>query len=263
MHADEAAQPRSRRADVVRVRSLRERLAVRVDTADSHWENSGNTLLAATSHEKTPRRAPKRANTPVFEREDSSVTHVPKRVKRASERNYKEVIRLPSRVFAGENAKQLVIRTETDSWPEATADDMGISGNRSFEATWRVVLEDLAAQNRTPKLLTRSFPMQVRYALVSDRTLTSVLGEEGGWRRFYQFYPASGGYFWFSAVGFNPQKSQAIVEFNHGCGPLCGGGQPHFFETIDGKWKEVSVEAQNHDLGVLSCPSFTPLPRAS
>jgi len=37
---------------------------------------------------------------------------------------------------------------------------------------------------------------------------------------FYELYPSSGSYYWFSAVGFEPQKTQAIVEMDHSCGML-------------------------------------------
>jgi hypothetical protein len=42
-----------------------------------------------------------------------------------------------------------------------------------------------------------------------------------------------------SAVGFNPQKSRAIVYMESSCGGLCGSGRHHLLEKVHGKWKEV------------------------
>jgi hypothetical protein len=44
-----------------------------------------------------------------------------------------------------------------------------------------------------------------------------------GWVEYYRRYPDSGGY-WFSAVGFNPARTRAIVDMGQACGILSGKG---------------------------------------
>jgi len=138
----------------------------------------------------------------------------------------------------------IVIQAETESLPGVTPDNLGIKGDRNFDRVWRAVLKDFAKQYANPKLLTRNIPTEVAYELVPRQKIEAFFKSEGKWNAFYELYPSSGGYYWFSAVGFDPQKAHAIVRMNHLCGGLCGGGEPHFFEKKNGKWREVSVHAE-------------------
>jgi hypothetical protein len=137
-----------------------------------------------------------------------------------------------------------VIRSETESFASATTENIGIEGDRSFQKVWGPVLKSYADQLRTPRLLTRNIPTETAYELVSEQRIHAIFKSERKWEAFYELYPLSHGrYYWFSPVGFDPQKTHAIVRMNHLCGVLCGGGEPHFFEKASGKWHEVSVNA--------------------
>jgi hypothetical protein len=106
------------------------------------------------------------------------------------------------------------------------------------------VLKDYAEQLHTPRLLTRSLPTVIPYELVPEQQIRASFLPRKRWDSFYERYPSSrGGFYWFSAVGFDSQRTHAIVEMNHVCGTACGGGYPQFFEKIGGKWREVSVNA--------------------
>ena len=61
---------------------------------------------------------------------------------------------------------------------------------------------------------------------------------QGRYDEYYRQYPESGGLIEFSAVGFNMDKTVAVVYMGHSCGPLCGGGSFHVLEKIEGNWKE-------------------------
>ncbi len=139
-----------------------------------------------------------------------------------------------------------VIQSETQSFSTATPENMGIKGGRNFHKVWTPVLKDYAKQFRTPRLLTRNIPTEISYELVPEQEIRAVFKSERKWDAFYELYPSSAGYYWFSAVGFDPQRTHAIVQLNHMCGMLCGNGEPHFFEKNNGKWREVSVKAEVH-----------------
>jgi hypothetical protein len=137
-----------------------------------------------------------------------------------------------------------VIQSETESFPSATPRNIGIKGDRSFQKIWGPVLKDYADQLRTPRLLARNIPTEATYELLSEQKIRAIFKSERRWEVFYELYPLSrGGYYWFSPVGFGRQKTHAIVGMNHQCGMLCGGGEPHFFEKVSGKWRKVSVNA--------------------
>lgn len=146
-------------------------------------------------------------------------------------------------LLQGEKRSFYVIQAEIDGYPGLTVRNIGIKGDRNFMRNWRAAMEDYAKQNRASKVLLRNIPIDVPYEFLrSADILTSENGKtRWSWDEFYRRYPSAGGYYWFSAVGFNPQKTRAIVDFNHLCGGLCGGGEPHFFEKRNGKWREVQV----------------------
>ena len=58
-----------------------------------------------------------------------------------------------------------------------------------------------------------------------------------GWRAFYGKYPASPGILKLSRVGFNADKSQALIFVAHSCGWLCGEGNYFVLVKKDGEWK--------------------------
>jgi hypothetical protein len=47
-----------------------------------------------------------------------------------------------------------------------------------------------------------------------------------------------------SAVGFNPEKSIAVVYAGHHCGNLCGGGGFAVLRKEAGKWKPMAFRGQ-------------------
>jgi hypothetical protein len=144
-----------------------------------------------------------------------------------------------------ESAKQssFIIRSETDSWSGAPPDNVGTKGDRCFQKVWGVVIKDLAEQYKHPRLLTRDIPVEVPYQLVPKQKLDDIFKPVEKWDTFHKRYPSALGYYWFSPVGFDPQRGHAMVFMNYLCGVGCGVGEPHFFEKKNGKWGEVSVNA--------------------
>jgi len=113
-----------------------------------------------------------------------------------------------------------------------TVDDHPRMGGQ--DRHWRYVAERLApitqdtiaaykAQNRAPSQLEDAFKLSIKHLLVEEKEL-ELFRREHRWGEFYKEYPASGGFISFSQVGFNPERSQALVYFEHWCGGLCGSG---------------------------------------
>jgi hypothetical protein len=132
-----------------------------------------------------------------------------------------------------ESAKQssFIIQSETDSWSGVTPDNVGIKGDHNFQMVWGGVIKDFADKYKQSKLLTRDIPIELTYELVPREKMPEPS-------------QLTGGDYSFSAVGFDPGRTHAIVDMNYSCGALCGGGGPHFLEKRNGKWREVSVNAE-------------------
>jgi hypothetical protein len=137
-----------------------------------------------------------------------------------------------------------VIQAEIDGSPGLTSKNLGIKGDEEFLRKWGPIMDDYAKQNQAAKLLQRSFPFRTTYKLIPKSNIFPAEPGQNGWEDYYRRYLASGGYYWFSAVGFNPARTRAIVNMGHRCGTLCMKEGPYFFEKRDGKWREVAVNAE-------------------
>lgn len=134
----------------------------------------------------------------------------------------------------------LVIQDMTVAWhgfddkPETFYAALKESSKELLDET----IEDYKAKNKEPHKLSERLDAKVRYVLADTREIDGFFEKNGvsGWEDFYKKYPNSGGYFMFSRVGFNSDKTQALVYKAHGCGGLCGEGSCLLFVKKDGVW---------------------------
>jgi hypothetical protein len=57
-----------------------------------------------------------------------------------------------------------------------------------------------------------------------------------GWEGFRQNFPNSTSYLILSAVGFNPQRTIAVVFVDYRCGGLCGSARYYVLQKRAGDW---------------------------
>ena len=99
-------------------------------------------------------------------------------------------------------------------------------------------IADYNRVNQKRWLLQRNFKTDDSYELVTSDTL-KLLFSHGDWDGFYKRYPGSHGVISLSAVGFNREKTLAILYGGTACGGLCGSWSFQLLEKVDGKWKTV------------------------
>ena len=110
--------------------------------------------------------------------------------------------------------------------------------------------EAITDYNRLSKsqwALQKLFLLKGKYELLSPDSLKSIFEHRpssyetlnDNWKHFYKSYPGSGGVITLSVVGFNSDRTVAVVWAGVGCGSLCGEWQWHLLEKKDGTWKEV------------------------
>lgn len=86
---------------------------------------------------------------------------------------------------------------------------------------------------RTKKwLLQRQFDIDKPYEIVDSKRIAHLEAAD-------QPLPRSGGHIFLAPVGFNRNKTLAIVFTGSICGGLCGLSEFHLLEKFHGKWKEV------------------------
>ena len=127
------------------------------------------------------------------------------------------------------HAKTLIIQTETKAY------EMCLRPDKEWEEKVGPAISEYVRLNAKPSLLQRKINIKVPYQLIKVDELISLI-QSAGWEGFYQQYEHSGGWMELSAVGFNNDKTVAVVYMGHHCGPLCGGGGFHVLEKKAGQW---------------------------
>lgn len=127
------------------------------------------------------------------------------------------------------HAKTLIIQNETKGY------EMCLRPEKEWQEKIGPAISDYVRSNAKPSILQPRINVEVPYQLIIADELRSVI-QTAGWEGFYQRYSDSGGWMELSAVGFNLNKTVAVVYMGHHCGTLCGGGGFHVLEKKDGKW---------------------------
>ncbi len=128
--------------------------------------------------------------------------------------------------------KFLVIRTETKAY------EMCLKPDKDWEEKVGPAIADYVGLNAKPLLLQRNIKLDIPYQLITDGELKSIV-QRVGWEGLYQQLEYSRGWMELSAVGFNKDKTVAVVYVGHHCGGLCGGDRFHVLEKRDGRWVEL------------------------
>ena len=137
-------------------------------------------------------------------------------------------------------AKRLIISRETKGY------EMCLRPEKEYEEIVGPAISDYVRLNKRPWHLQRNFQIQKPYKIITSDELNSIF-ERGveGWKMFYEKYPDSGGSIELSAVGFNADKTVAVVYMGHSCGGLCGGGRFHVLQKEDGKWRLLEWKGES------------------
>jgi len=113
----------------------------------------------------------------------------------------------------------------------------------SVSHDFQAAIASFKTVNRKRWLLQRQFELDRPYELVASDVIKAVFtGTEqnnDGWQAFEEHFPGAGGYIVLSAVGFDRDKTHAVVFSGASCGSLCGSWSFHLFKKVRGEWKQV------------------------
>jgi hypothetical protein len=124
----------------------------------------------------------------------------------------------------------LIIQSVTQSW------DPPHCIPEPIKKEWQDVVADYRRRNATVWTIQDRLRLDTTYEFVSKEALLATFGDQGNWPEFDRLHPGSGGYTFFSAIGFNADRTRAMLHSGHMCGGLCGGGGFNFLEKVDGRW---------------------------
>jgi hypothetical protein len=130
----------------------------------------------------------------------------------------------------------LIIQQETESeYPPVE----GACLSSDVAKRFKDAISDYRRVRETTWLLQRQFEIEKPYEIVTKDRIALVLKSKRD--PTIERYPSSGGYIFMSAVGFNKNKTLAIVFTGSMCGGFCGSARFHFLQKVGEKWKEVPV----------------------
>jgi hypothetical protein len=152
---------------------------------------------------------------------------------------YSAVLSLP---FGGNlpKSKILIIRQETlrnfgayiDSDP---GNSICLHPDNEFKPIVGPAIHEFVRMNKKKWRLQDKFDLKTPYKLVSSDQVLELIKKDG-WQGFYNAYPDSGAFIDLSAVGFNADKTVAVVSKGGWCGELCGEGGFYVMQKKLGKW---------------------------
>jgi hypothetical protein len=142
--------------------------------------------------------------------------------------------------------KSLVIQRETvPTTVPAGSDTLDLSClNKSLAGRFNDAIADFDRVNTRRWLLQAKVRSLKAYKLVSADAIQAFFKDQDlkhSWDAFYKRYPGSGGFLTVTAVGFNRDKTLAVVHSGTTCGSLCGSWALHFLQKVDGEWKETAT----------------------
>ena len=123
---------------------------------------------------------------------------------------------------------------------------MCLEPEKEYEELVGPAIAEYVRLNKKAWLLQKKFQIDNPYDLITPDELKLTF-ESGptGWENFYKQHPDSGGFIVLSAVGFNADKTVAVVYMGHSCGNLCGEGRFHVLQKKDGKWSPLNWKGKS------------------
>jgi hypothetical protein len=139
--------------------------------------------------------------------------------------------------YLWEGVDLIVIRNETTLFelgPDVTFEQVSRSAPALEEETYA----DFLAVNEEPTPLDGSLDLGFEVALVSPQELEEIFAADvGSYDAFYERFPNSQGVMELSRVGFNADRSQALVYVGNQHAPLGGAGYYLILNKDDGAWQ--------------------------
>jgi hypothetical protein len=134
------------------------------------------------------------------------------------------------------NTKHLLMDLEEEKWEGKRVKKNSIAYSPQFQEA----VEDYKSK-KEPQIIENSLKSEADYLLIKQEELDSLLKRDNSvfkdWEAFQRKFPKSDGYYVFSRVGFNSEKTHAFVYVSFACGDMCGKGSYKLLIKENGVWK--------------------------
>ena len=103
---------------------------------------------------------------------------------------------------------------------------------------------DFKGKSRTCRTIESKLTFPTKYILISQaerRAIFSKADVNKSWQSFQQKYSGANGYINVSNIGFNEDRTQALVDTFRKCGDKCGGERMVLMTKVKGKWSVTAT----------------------
>lgn len=155
---------------------------------------------------------------------------------------------LPDRAMQGMRRSMIVVQAESTVSPHLAGPAPGPCwpSGAPIETEWKSTLENLQAENAQPRTVRAGFTLSVKYIVLSKADIQAAFtGEPIDWKPFYNRYPDSAGYLRLSAVGFDTDRTKAMVYMAHMYGNVGGEYSYYPLTKLGGHWQDARVPGVN------------------
>lgn len=154
---------------------------------------------------------------------------------------YSSVIK---QIYVQPNTKQVIIEERTFRY------DFAVDNDEPWRDKWKdkkkglaveqSAADDYEAKNSQKWLLNKdSFKLPVKVSLVTDLDLKAIFHGNWGelqWISYYRRFADARGFVMLSRIGFNAERSQALLYVGSRCGPGCGDIHFLLLQKENGIW---------------------------
>jgi hypothetical protein len=141
----------------------------------------------------------------------------------------------------GSPVKLFVINSATSGDTQTGWSPQGVFQFYKYQLSpdFQSALTDYEGTNKQPQNLVRSFNVKNDYVFLNANDFHGFFKDNNArdnWRAFYSKYPNSPGYITVSRVGFDSNRTHALLYFEFQCGGLCADGSYRLLTKKDGVW---------------------------
>jgi hypothetical protein len=136
----------------------------------------------------------------------------------------------------------LILQTIPPSeWPIGSPRG-ALQGDLEFQKSFAAIFDSFDKANQKLMVLEHHFSIPKPYRLITKREIETAFRRrapnavDDGWEGFRAAFPDCSGYLVLSGVGFNPDKTMALVYVGHSCGGLCAQERYYILRKRDGHW---------------------------
>jgi hypothetical protein len=157
-----------------------------------------------------------------------------------SDEEYEIYSSVVKQIYVQPETKLLMIEERTFRYDFAIENDEPWRDKRKGLTIDQSAVEDYETRNGRQWLLNKaSFKLPVKINLITDLDLKAIFHGNWGeleWINYYRRFPDSSGFVMLSRIGFNTERTQALLYVGSRCGPHCGDIHFLLLEKANGTW---------------------------